>query len=97
MLSNHKSWSQSLLDGFFPVCPLQGIGVSILSKIRRWHFRDKLSIREIARRTGFSRNTVRRYLSDEISEPLYPKRLDWSEDVDVNLWQGAGGNVAIGY
>jgi transposase len=50
------------------------INVAILSSIRRWYFRDKLSLREIARRTGFSRNTVRRYLRNEISEPLYPKR-----------------------
>ena len=48
--------------------------MAILSKIRRWYFRDKLSIREIARRTGFSRNTVRRYLRAEIAEPLYPQR-----------------------
>lgn len=48
--------------------------MAILSKIRRWYFRDKLSLREIARRTGFSRNTVRRYLRNEISEPVYPKR-----------------------
>ncbi len=48
--------------------------MAILSKIRRWYFRDKLSLREIARRTGFSRNTVRRYLRDDISEPVYPKR-----------------------
>ncbi len=48
--------------------------MAILSSIRRWYFRDKLSLREIARRTGFSRNTVRRYLRGEINEPLYPKR-----------------------
>ena len=47
---------------------------AILSSIRRRYFRDKLSLREIARRTGLSRNTVRRYLREEISEPLYPKR-----------------------
>lgn len=48
--------------------------MAMLSKIRRWYFRDKLSLREIARRTGFSRNTVRRHLRNEISEPVYPKR-----------------------
>lgn len=55
--------------------------MAILSKIRRWYFRDKLSlrVREIARRTGFSRNTVRRYLRDEISEPVYPKRRTTSK------------------
>ena len=53
--------------------------MDILSKIRRWYFRDKLSLREIARRTGFSRNTVRRYLRDEINEPVYPKRRTTSK------------------
>lgn len=48
--------------------------MAILSKIRRWYFRDRLSLWEIARRTGFSRNAVRRYLRNEISEPLHPKR-----------------------
>lgn len=48
--------------------------MAILSKIRRWYLRDKLSLREMARRTGFSHNTVRRYLRDEIGEPVYPKR-----------------------
>jgi len=50
------------------------INVAILSKIRRWHFRDHISLREIARRTGLSRNTVRRYLKEEIVEPTYPQR-----------------------
>ncbi len=48
--------------------------MAILSKIRRWHFRDELSLREIARRTGFSRNTVRRYLRADVIEPTYPQR-----------------------
>jgi transposase len=30
--------------------------MAFLSVIRRWHFRDGLSIREIARRTGLSQN-----------------------------------------
>ena len=35
------------------------INVAILSVIRRWHLRDQMPIREIARRTGLSRNTVK--------------------------------------
>lgn len=50
------------------------IDVSLLSVIRRWHFRDGMSQREVARRTGLSRNTVRRYLKDQTIEPAYPKR-----------------------
>ena len=38
------------------------IEMALLSAIRRWHFREGMSIREISRRTGLSRNTVRRYL-----------------------------------
>ncbi|MGB3445728.1 MAG: helix-turn-helix domain-containing protein, partial [Xanthobacteraceae bacterium] len=36
--------------------------MALLSVIRRWHLRDELSIREISRRTGLSRNTIRKYL-----------------------------------
>lgn len=50
------------------------IDVALLSVIRRWHFRDGLSQREIARRTGLSRNTLRKYLNSQIVEPSYPKR-----------------------
>lgn len=48
--------------------------MAILSAIRRWHFRDGASIREIARRSGLSRNTVRKYLQSKVVEPQYPAR-----------------------
>jgi len=38
------------------------INVDILAKIRRMHFRDGMSLREAAKRTGLSRNTIRRWL-----------------------------------
>lgn len=50
------------------------IDVSLLSVMRRWCFREGMSQREIARRTGLSRNTVRRYLKNDITEPVYAKR-----------------------
>ncbi|ELS3717377.1 winged helix-turn-helix transcriptional regulator, partial [Vibrio fluvialis] len=50
------------------------IDVSLLSVIRRWHFREGMSQREIARRTGLSRNTVKRYLKDQTIVAVYPKR-----------------------
>jgi transposase len=50
------------------------IDVALLSVIRRWHLRDGMAIREIARRTGLSRNTIRKYLSTGIVEPKYPDR-----------------------
>src|SRR3978361_1338786 len=61
-----------------------GIGVidmELLSVIRRWRYRDHFSIREISRRTGLSRNTVRRYLRSDSEEPKFsiperPSKLD---------------------
>ena len=50
------------------------IDVALLSVIRRWYFREGKSIREIARRTGLSRNTVRKYLRGNIVEPAYSNR-----------------------
>ena len=43
--------------------------MDLLSVIRRWRFRDKLPIREIVRRTGLSRNTIRKYLRSGVSIP----------------------------
>ncbi|MBB5685728.1 sigma factor-like helix-turn-helix DNA-binding protein, partial [Sphingobium boeckii] len=45
--------------------------MALLSVIRRWHYRDHLSIREIAKRTGLSRNTVRKYLRSDTVEPRF--------------------------
>jgi len=55
--------------------------MALLSVIRRWHYRDHLSIREIVRRTGLSRNTIRKYLRSETIEPQFkvperPSKLD---------------------
>lgn len=48
--------------------------MALVSVIRRWHLREGMPIREIARRTGLSRNTVRKYLSSKELEPSYPTR-----------------------
>ena len=48
--------------------------MALLGIIRRWHIRDQVPLREIARRLGISRNTVRRYLRTEITEPSYAER-----------------------
>ena len=55
--------------------------MDLLSVIRRWRFRDKLPIREIGRRTGLARNTVRKYLRSGEVEPRFkvparPSKLD---------------------
>ncbi|OWK24716.1 hypothetical protein AJ87_18340 [Rhizobium yanglingense] len=57
------------------------IDMALLSVIRRWHFREHLSIREICRRTGLSRNTIRKYLRLDGVEPKFkvpdrPSKLD---------------------
>jgi transposase len=49
--------------------------VATLSVIRRWALREQLSIREIARRTGLSRNTIKKYLAAGTVEPRYAKRV----------------------
>lgn len=51
------------------------INVALLSVIRRWHHCDCIGIQDIARRTGLSRNTVRKYLASQILDPQYPKRM----------------------
>jgi predicted transcriptional regulator len=50
------------------------IDVALLGIIRRRHIRDQVPLREIARRLGISRNTVRRYLCAEAIEPAYAER-----------------------
>lgn len=51
------------------------IKVGMLAKIRRMHFRDHLPLREIARQTGLSRNTLRHWLrKQEVVEPRYRPR-----------------------
>ncbi len=86
----------------FEPCPL-GLGggdgvidMELLSVIRRWRFRDHFSIREISRRTGLSRNTVRRYLRSESEEPKFnvpdrPSKLDpFADKLSHMLRQEAG-------
>ena len=55
--------------------------MALLSVIRRWALRERISIRAISRRTGLSRNTIRRYLRSGAVEPKFkvperPSKLD---------------------
>ncbi|MCG6113981.1 MAG: IS21 family transposase, partial [Mesorhizobium sp.] len=55
--------------------------MAFLSIIRRWALREHVPIREIARRTGLSRNTIRKYLRSGSVEPKFtvperPSKLD---------------------
>ena len=48
------------------------ITMEILGKIRRMYLRDKLSLHEITKRTGLSRNTVRRWLRKDAGVTAAP-------------------------
>ena len=55
--------------------------MAFLSIIRRWYKREHVPIREISRRLGVSRNTIRKYLRSDQIEPKFqvpdrPSRLD---------------------
>ena len=69
------------------------INVALLGIIRRWHLRDQIPIREIARRLDISRNTVRRYLRSETTEPSYAERRSVSGldkySVQLSGWRKA--------
>ena len=49
--------------------------MEMLGRIRRMHLRDQVSLHEIAKRTGLSRNTVRRWLrtAQEVKVPSYKR------------------------
>ncbi|WEK43187.1 MAG: IS21 family transposase [Candidatus Sphingomonas colombiensis] len=55
--------------------------MDLLSVIRRWHLREEMPLREIERRTGLSRNTIRKYLRADTVTPRFkvperPSMLD---------------------
>jgi transposase len=61
------------------------LDMALLSVIRRWALRDRVPIREISRRTGLSRNTIRKYLRSGSVEPRFkvperPSKLDLFAD-----------------
>ena len=70
--------------------------MAFLSIIRRWHKRDHVPIREISRRTGVSRNTIRKYLRSDVIEPKFrvpdrPSKLDpYAEKLSAWLRREAG-------
>ncbi|KPB35614.1 ISPsy20, transposase IstB, transcriptional regulator [Pseudomonas savastanoi pv. phaseolicola] len=50
------------------------ISMEMLGKIRRMYFRDKLSLHQIAKRTGLSRNTIRKWVrAPEANQPAYQR------------------------
>jgi len=72
------------------------LDMAFLSIIRRWHKRDHVPIREISRRTGVSRNTIRKYLRSDLIEPKFqvpdrPSKVDpYAEKLSAWLRREAG-------
>ena len=54
------------------------ITMEMFGKIRRMYLRDKLSLHEITKRTGLSRNTIRRWLrsSEDAAVPTYRRKAE---------------------
>ena len=57
------------------------ITMEMLGRIRRMYVRDKLSLHEITKRTGMSRNTVRRWLRtpEEVKVPTYSRAVGFGK------------------
>ncbi len=48
--------------------------MEMMGKIRRMYFRDKLSLHEIAKRTGLARNTIVTVRASRLVRPRQAKR-----------------------
>ncbi len=56
------------------------ISMEMLGKIRRMYFRDKLSLHQIAKRTGLSRNTIRKWVrAPEATQPAYQRQAAFNK------------------
>lgn len=56
------------------------ISMEMLGKIRRMYFRDKLSLHQIAKRTGLSRNTIRKWVrAPEATQPAYQRCVTFNK------------------
>ncbi|KWS50985.1 hypothetical protein AL056_13560 [Pseudomonas amygdali pv. morsprunorum] len=51
------------------------ISMEMMGKTRRMYLRDKLSVHQIAKRTGLSRNTIRKWIrAPETKQPVYQRQ-----------------------
>lgn len=75
------------------------IDVATPSIIQRGHLRDQILLREIAKRLGMSRNTLRRYLRADVTVPppihLGTVRGSWMT-MPPSLLSGAGPRPTMG-
>ncbi len=67
------------------------ISMEMMGKIRRMYFRDKLSLHEIAKRTGLARNTIRKWVrAPEAKPPVVPTPRDLQQTQPFSRHAGAG-------
>jgi IS30 family transposase len=76
------------------------IKVGTLAKIRRLHLREGMPIKEIERRTGIARNTIKSWLRrGQMVEPKYPPRVVASKldayTCSTSAWKRACGLVHV--
>src|SRR3546814_4675105 len=72
--------------------------MEMLGKIRRMYFRDKLSLHQIAKRTGLSRNTIRKWVrAPEATQPAYQRCATFNKlsPFHETLEQALGGEAAV--
>ena len=71
------------------------ISMEMMGKIRRMYFRDKLSLHEIAKRTGLARNTIRKWVrAPEAKPPVYQRRAIFNKLSPFHAGAGAKGRFA---
>lgn len=58
--------------------------MDVIGKIRRLHARDKLTEREIARKTGLSRNTVSKWLRAPVNEAPIFSVTDYGLEAEID-------------
>jgi transcriptional regulator with XRE-family HTH domain len=67
------------------------IPMTMIGKVRRMFHRQNKSVREIARLTSLSRNTISKYLNAEVQEePRYQRRSKPTRLTPVSEGAGAG-------
>ena len=67
------------------------ISMEMMGKIRRMYFRDKLSLHEIAKRTGLARNTIRKWVrAPEAKQPVYQRRAIFQQTQPFSRHARAG-------
>ena len=71
--------------------------MAMIGKVKRMHFREKKSVREIVRLTSLSRNTVRKWLKAAVlEEPRYRRSAAPGKLTPFHVAQGLQAAKALG-